>query len=197
MTYDKSIVRNLNIKGNRMKNVKYMVAVLLSTFLIGCGSSGSSGSANILPDVDNSELADDENQYGYFGDNVIFENTKIVGGWTLIQESSDAVLTLNFHSDGDGSYQRRGGSVSYGDYGVSKDGKVIQAKYNSSSSSDSELVQGLSYISVVIRYKSLLKDYMKVTHVDGSTETKDCFKVEYEESRINDYISADDIIMCP
>ena len=172
-----------------MKKVKILLSVVAMSFvMIGCGGGGSS---NSLPDVDNSKLAADENQYGYFGDSVVFGNTKIVGGWFLFQESSDGSVTLNFQSDGDGTYQRRGGSLYYGDYGVSSDGKLIKAQYENPS-------VNFSSRSLEIKYKSLLKDYMEVTHVDdGTKETKDCFKVEYKEVSLSGSETADDIIMCP
>jgi hypothetical protein len=34
-----------------------------------------------LPSIDNSILADGSNEYGYFGENVIFGSIEVTGGW--------------------------------------------------------------------------------------------------------------------
>ena len=106
-----------------MKKLKILLSVMImSLVMVGCGGGGGDS----LPVIDNATLTDTENQYGFFGEDVVFVNQKIVGSWFLAQDDSDAGATLNFNSDGDGTYQQKGSTrILYGDYGVSQDGKTL------------------------------------------------------------------------
>lgn len=177
-----------------MKKFKFLVSVVAMSFvMVGCGESSDSRTS--IPIVDNSVLADAENQYGYFGEDVIFVNAKIVGTWNLFQESSDAGAFVGFSSDGDITYQQMGSITTYyGDYGVSKDGKVITAMHEVPVTSD---IFTSFPVEVEIRYQSLLEDMMTITNFDGTQEIRDCYSVELTEDRISGRKTYNDIIMCP
>ena len=105
-----------------------MGIALASTFLfMGCGGGGGGGSTPPVPVVDNSVLADGQNAYGYYGENVIFGNSRTSGAWTteakIDGEDYHATLIL----DSDGRYFRTGtGNNEDGYYGISLDGQSLQ-----------------------------------------------------------------------
>jgi len=149
------------------KNGAIMKAILLgllvSVMLVGCGGGGGSGddlSSNI---IDNSLLADDENQYGYFGADVIFGGIEIAGGWDLYNggDIHDS-LYGSFDIDGTGwlqNQQNSSFSVNFV-YGVSKDGQVIQTSEE-----------------FTIKILAVIKNGSTVTY-EGVTTTFDCYNVE-------------------
>lgn len=145
--------------GENMKAI--LLGLLVGAMLVGCGGgSGDSLSSNI---IDNSLLADDQNQYGYFGADVIFGGIEIAGGWDLYNggDIHDS-LYGSFDIDGTGQLQNQQNSsfnVNFA-YGVSKDGQVIQTSEE-----------------FMIKILKVIKDGSTVTY-EGVTTTFDCYNVE-------------------
>lgn len=171
-----------------MKKLKVLLSVMTMSFvMVGCGGGGDSS----VPVVDNSLLTDTENQYGYFGEEVIFGDTKIVGDWFLTQQSTKVIKYIDFSSDGESTYD------SYnGDYGVSKDGKLITAQYQQ----PVDFLDGIIYfpIDVEIKYLSTSSDVSASTQLpDGTIKEVYCYNVELTDFRINGGGTYSDIIMCP
>jgi len=154
---------------------KMVIAVLVSLMMIGCG-----GEDNSLPKVDNSTLTNLENDYGYFGKDIVFGSIKIVGYWTLTQESSGHRETINFYEDGELRVQS-GNKVYYGDYGLSKDGNEINYVTNKSMLSHTTL-QILAVIPSTMRYSDGRPD-----------ENINCYTVQYKDISV----VANDLTMCP
>ena len=118
-----------------MKKITMILFAGLATlFFTACGSSGgsSSGLETTTPvELDNSQLAEGENQFGFFGEEVMFGDHKIVGKWTYtftspvmtrLPESrgsfefqADGVLIHDLFMDDDSSPPTRQ------DYGVGND----------------------------------------------------------------------------
>ncbi len=74
--------------------------------------------------IDNSKLADDENQYGYFGKYVEFGETVLTSRTWRLQTTNDGVA-IDFFADGSADYQDKNTSENI-DYGVSQDGTIIK-----------------------------------------------------------------------
>jgi len=163
---------------NKLKVLLSVVA--MSFVMVGCGSSSGGGSS--APAVDNSTLADGENQYGYFGENVIFVNSEIskVSIWSFYNHDDNLAYAIyaRFYADGDG-YMRSPNYV-YNksiDYGVSKDAKVIKT--------------GDEYTST-ITFKSIAYGFMKNVDVNGNSTTVDCYEVSFD-----DRFGSHNLVMCP
>ncbi|HQR74255.1 MAG TPA: hypothetical protein PLH07_05110 [Sulfurovum sp.] len=140
-----------------------VLGLLVSVMLVGCGGGGGSGDSPSTKIIDNSLLAEDENQYGYFGTDVIFGGIKIAGGWDLYNggDIHDS-LYASFDIDGTGwlqNQQNSSFSVSFV-YGVSKDGQVIQTSEQ-----------------FMIKILAVIKNGSTVTY-EGVTTTFDCYNVE-------------------
>ncbi len=174
--------------------LKVLVSVMVMSFvMVGCGGGGGSdGGGSSEPIVDNSSNA--ENQYGYFGDNVIFGNQKIVGDWTLNQKSTKAYIFMNFDNDGSGNIQDGSGGSLNGDYGVSQDGTLLKGAY---SDAHPNANIDLSHRDVEISLLRTLYDYLSVTDVDGTKTIHDCYEIYYKEQKLGGTVEADDIVMCP
>ncbi len=107
--------------------LKVLLSVVAMSFvMVGCGSSGSSGSSSTppAPILDNSALADGASDYGYgyYGTQVMFGDNLMTGEWTLDLEVRDSVFTYEFTADG---LQIIVGGLLDGassPYGVSQDG---------------------------------------------------------------------------
>jgi len=160
-------ILQINLKGKRM--LKKIGMSLATMTLIGCGGGGNSS----LPAIDNSQVDGVEVVAGYYaGENVLFAGEKIVGNWFLFQENSQSSISARFYDDGDaridGSDYR---------YGVSKDGKEIQASW---------------LTTVLIKYQSTLSKYLEVVDINGVTSRYDCYSVEYTNN-----FGIYDLIMCP
>ena len=106
-----------------MKKLKVLLSVIAMSFvMIGCGGGGGGDSVN-LPSVDNSILADGENEWGYYGTNVLFGEYLVAQSWTAIDESDDTFIDIEFFSDGDFLFD----GYYVGVYGVSLDGRTIRS----------------------------------------------------------------------
>jgi len=127
------------------------VAALL---LSGCGGGNSTTS------VDNSTLTDTSNQYGYFGENVMFGDYTAARSWTLINENTNELLYLYLNADGDLRLSDGGFQNLYSDYGVSIDGQSIR----SADLND-------------IHTTGVKKDYYEVVDTKGVSEFFDCYSV--------------------
>ena len=160
--------------------LKVLLSVVsISFIMVGCG--GGSGGAN-SPTVDNSTLSDGENQYGYFGGNVIFVNREIskVSLWQFYDREDDLkyVIYASFNADGDGRMSSP--STVYHksiDYGVSADGKVIKT--------------GGEYSST-ITFKSMAYGFMESVDVNGNSTTIDCYDVIFDDA-----FGSHSLAMCP
>ena len=99
------------------------MSIIALVMISGCGGSSSTQDQKSV--LDNSKLADGQNDYGYFGKNVIFGETKIVGKWT----ESGGGDTWHYTYQADGEQIFDGGFLDGAaiDYGVSADGKTIKA----------------------------------------------------------------------
>ena len=110
-------------------NKKIILGVMLtSAFLfVGCGGGGGGSSTPPAPSVDNSVLADGQNAYGYYGKEVIFGSSLMMGLWTLegTYEGVERKLNITFYSDGR-FYSEGAGDDGYNYYGVSLNGQVFQ-----------------------------------------------------------------------
>lgn len=156
-----------------------MGIALASAFLfVGCGGGGGS-STPPAPVVDNSVLADGENQYGYFGVNVMFANTTIIGAWDFFNRDDNLAFALysKFDGDGDGFMDNPNNpNRKYIDYGISQDGRVIRT--------------GGDYSST-ITLKNILNDYLEYV-ANGSVAMYDCYDVIFD-----DVYGSHNVIMCP
>ncbi len=109
--------------------LKVLLSVVAMSFmLVGCGSSGSSGGSSVpTPAIDNSGNL--ENQYGYFGDEVILGNTLVVGNWTnsAMYNGVQETALMNIYSDGEMTISNiTNGLTFYTDYGISQDGTILR-----------------------------------------------------------------------
>ncbi len=119
--------------------LKVLLSVVAMSFvMVGCGggsssSSSSSGStdssgdgSSIPPSVptvlDNSKLSDGENQYGYFGEKVIYGDTIAVGKWTY--SGGKDPIDIEILTDGTLLIDTPLGLLPY-NYGISADGIVL------------------------------------------------------------------------
>ena len=105
-------------------NILVLVSVL--NILVGCGGgdntsdSGDINNGNIL---DNEKLSDGNNKHGFYGTNVVFGDTKIVGKW----RETGRKYTFDYNFLADGTKIIVGGTLDglSMDYGVSKNGTVL------------------------------------------------------------------------
>ena len=108
-------------------NLKVLLSVVTMSFmLVGCGGS-SGGGGDPAPTIDNSGNL--ENQYGYFGDEVIFGNTLVVGNWTnrAMYNGVQETALMNIYSDGEMTLSNiTNGLTFYTDYGISQDGTILK-----------------------------------------------------------------------
>ncbi len=109
--------------------LKVLLSVVAMSFmLVGCGSSGSSGGSSVpTPAIDNSGNL--ENQYGYFGDEVILGNTLVVGNWTnsAMYNGVQEIVAIDIYADGEMTFTNTGNGLSFDtDYGVSQDGATMR-----------------------------------------------------------------------
>ena len=100
-----------------------MSSMIALVTLSGCGGSSNTQNKNTV--LDNSKFADGQNEFGYFGKNVIFGETKIVGKWT----ESGGEDTWHYKFQADGQKIVIGGFLDglAMESGVSSDGKKIIA----------------------------------------------------------------------
>ncbi len=145
----------------------FLLVVVMSFVMVGCGGGGG-GSGSGTPVVDNSTLADGENQYGYFGNNVIFANTTVAKMWDFYDRDDNLgyVLYARFNTDGDGFMASPTLAIDrkYIDYGVSKDGRVIKT--------------GGDY-SATITFKSILYGFNELIDENGNSTLIDCYDVTF------------------
>ena len=146
--------------------LKVLVSVIVMSFvMIGCGGEEESGTS--VPSVDNSTRASGENQYGYFGENILIGNSNVVGSWKLNNlEDNTYFGIVTFYADGDGELNT--GTIYDIDYGVSSDGKTIKI--------------GGEY-SVTMTIRSIIGEGS--TTVGGITTTNDVLKVDYINSSVD------------
>jgi len=105
------------------KKLKVLLSVVAMSFvMVGCGGGGSNNTTSSIPEVDNAVLADGENQYGYFGEDVIYGSSLVTGRWQIEVGSDGHGYGSSFSLYSDGDYQE-------GDYGISKDGRVLIHSY--------------------------------------------------------------------
>ena len=105
--------------------VALMSSMITLVTLSGCGGSSNTQNKNTV--LDNSKLADGQNEFGYFGKNVIFGETKIVGKWT--ESGGEDTWHYTFQADGKQIFNGGFFDGSILDYGVSSDGKTIKTDY--------------------------------------------------------------------
>ena len=161
-----------------MKKLKFLLSVVAMSFImVGCGSSGGSGSST--PAIDNSVYL--ENQYGYFGEGVVFGNRLVVGVmWEFFNRDDNFAFAIygRFEADGDGYLDSPNNpNRKYIDYGVSQDGRIIKI--------------GGEY-TATITLKSILYDYHKIVQSDGSSATYDCYDIIFD-----DVYGSHNVVMCP
>lgn len=102
-----------------MKTLQTLLLTLSISLFSGCGVSHHDD-INFAY-VDNKELTPYSNQYGYFGEDVIFGEEHITGEWVLYDvESSDTIYSYFYN---DGVLETDNGSRQL--YGVSWDGLSI------------------------------------------------------------------------
>lgn len=116
-----------------MKQIKIIILVVSTIlFFTACNDE-----TNIYQDtptestIDNSKLADDENQYGYFGRYVEFGDGVVLTSlsWRIDNTSNGDLRTIEFLDDGYATYHDWSTEGEYDgdfDYGVSQDGTVIK-----------------------------------------------------------------------
>ena len=113
---------------------KMGVLFILGVVIVGCGGGSGSDTSNSNNEptvVSNTNY--NKNQYGYYGDNVIFGNKKIQGKWYSYGINKDGTLhnfpnKMEFYDDEFfGEYNKR--RTSLGSYGVSEDGKILTTHY--------------------------------------------------------------------
>ena len=152
--------------------LKVLVSVLVMSFvMVGCG--GDDEGVASAPSVDNAPLASGENQYGYFGEGILFAGFKITGSWQVFNfKTNSSFGVINFYADGDGELNT--GTIYDIDYGVSLDGKTINI--------------GGDYSTTLI-VREIDKDALSTSTNNGPVTTYDCIKV--------DSISGDALSMCP
>lgn len=102
-----------------MKILKVLLPIAF--LIVGCSTSEESYDTSGFDTIDNSELSGFYNAYGYFGDNVVFGETTIVGTWVLYDTSSDSILYTKFYDDG----ELLMGDGSMYNYGVSQSGLSV------------------------------------------------------------------------
>ena len=118
-----------------MKNIVLAISLL---FLVGCGgSSGSNDNSKNNDKIDSptvSNTGSNHNTYGYYGDNVIFGNKKIIGEWQMYGINPDGTIqyvpseTRYQDEEFQGAYDNRWTTL--GTYGVSEDGKTLTTHYD-------------------------------------------------------------------
>ncbi len=112
----------------RLQNIgKIFGVVVIAMIVSGCGGGGGNSGGGVTPptQLDNSLLADGENQYGYFGTNVIFGDSLATGEWT---QTTSSGKSINFELLADGTIVLDSGTSLgdfYFDYGISKDGQEL------------------------------------------------------------------------
>ncbi|MDQ7047595.1 MAG: hypothetical protein Q9M39_08210 [Sulfurovum sp.] len=109
-----------------MKKLKVFLSVVAMSFvMVGCGGGSSDGGETTPPVLNNAELSDGENEQGYFGEEVIFGETKIVGEW----RRTGGTTTFDFNFLADGTQIVVGGILDglAMNYGISKDGTELSS----------------------------------------------------------------------
>ena len=82
--------------------LKVLVSVVAISFvMVGCGSSSSGDGGSSIPAVDNSTLADGQNEYGYWGSSVMLGDFTLARKWTLSSPAEAKDLYLIFPTDTD------------------------------------------------------------------------------------------------
>jgi hypothetical protein len=110
--------------------------VLASIVILGCGetSGGNDGNktdadnqTNTVKKLDNSKLSTGSNEYGYYGNKVVFGDTVLVGKWSVAYSNSSSKDTWIYEDDGVVIFvdAKNAGIDLHFHYGVSKDGKKI------------------------------------------------------------------------
>ena len=122
-----------------MKQVVKIFAILLfalsfSFVVSGCGGSSDSPSGGGASTVDNSEVAEGQNNYGYYGDDVVFGSSLVGGKWSLKDQSTGVTVEFDLYVDG---------SYSDGLYGVSDNGREITFGENSVAVAAKQSVDGM------------------------------------------------------
>lgn len=83
-----------------MRKLKVWVSVIAMSFvMVGCGSSGGGSSDTSTPPFSNAEVATGSNAFGYYGENVLFGDIPISGGWDYTIGDSEPV-TYYYGDDG-------------------------------------------------------------------------------------------------
>ncbi len=120
------------------RKLKVLLSVVAMSFvMVGCGGGGSSSDNPSAPAVDNSGNL--ENQYGYFGNEVVLGNTLAVGSWTVRAEYNGAIETVSviMYADGRQTFTNLGNGLSFdADYGISQNGTTMK-----NSRGDTEFIQ--------------------------------------------------------
>ncbi len=102
---------------------KILASIVISFGLLSCGGGG--GSSSSTPSIDNSVLANGENQYGYYGKLVEVGGEPITNIWLVYSMDWEELGDCYFYENG--TYKT---SYESGDFGVSKDGKYIYTAYD-------------------------------------------------------------------
>ena len=113
------------------KKLKILLSVMAMGFVMaGCGGGSDSGSAvETIPPVDNSILTDEQNEYGYYGADVIFGRSLVVGSWTnkAIYQGVSETVEMGMFDEGTILLKNITRDILlYGIYGVSADGRILK-----------------------------------------------------------------------
>jgi len=101
-----------------MQQLRKILLLFFMFIVIGCNTTEESYDTSGFQTIDNSELSPFYNAYGYYGDEVIFGETTMVGIWTIYDIDSEGSIYTNFYDDGSGVTS---GGVEFS-YGVSQSG---------------------------------------------------------------------------
>lgn len=105
------------------RKLKVLLSVIAMSFvMVGCGSSGGGSSA---PVVDNSTLADGQNEYGYWGSRVMLGDFTLARKWTLSSPTEAKDLYLIFPTDTDVGFGIQGINIFDFSFGVSANAQSI------------------------------------------------------------------------
>lgn len=85
-----------------MQQLRKISLLFFMFIVIGCNTTEESYDTSGFQTIDNSELSPFYNAYGYYGDEVIFGETIMVGIWVLYDTDSDGTIYTNFYDDGSG-----------------------------------------------------------------------------------------------
>ncbi len=109
-----------------MKWIKSLIFIGVAVAFTACGGGGGGSSSTPPPTlVDNAAVAEGQNEYGYYGNEVIFGNSVAVGNWTnkAVYNGSEETVIIDLYSGGEMSLTNITRGISFdGTYGISHDG---------------------------------------------------------------------------